>query len=123
MKGTDPAEGEEVQGVLVTHNFTTKIVEPKDLATYTPLRTGSITSKLHVPFAGSIETLRLFITEMFSGVTEDQIAQEGKSCTKFSLHQDKVSSLMQQCYTSMLQTLNQLTKLLYDTGDGTPGKE
>jgi cleavage and polyadenylation specificity factor subunit 3 len=97
MKGTDPAEGEEVQGVLVTHNFTTKIVEPKDLATYTPLRTGFITSKLHVPFAGSIETLRLFITEMFSGVTEDQIAQDGKSCTKFSLHQDKVSNLMLQC--------------------------
>lgn len=91
MKGTDLPEGEEVQGVLVTHNFTTKIVEPKDLATYTPLRTGSISSKLHVPFGGSIETLRLFVTEMFAGVTETQNDEGGKSCTKFSLHQDKVS--------------------------------
>lgn len=91
MKGTDPPEGEEVQGVLVTHNFTTKIVEPKDLATYTPLRTGSISSKLHVPFGGSIETLRLFITEMFAGVAETQVDEGGKLCTKFGLHQDKVS--------------------------------
>ena len=28
----EPAEGEEVQGVLVTHNFTSKIVKPEDLA-------------------------------------------------------------------------------------------
>jgi cleavage and polyadenylation specificity factor subunit 3 len=90
LKGTDPPEGEEVQGVLVTHNFTTKIVDPKDLATYTPLRTGSISSKLHVPFAGSIETLRIFVTEMFAGVLEAQIDIDGKPCTKLSLHQGKV---------------------------------
>jgi hypothetical protein len=90
MKGTDPPEGEEVQGVLVTHNFTTKLVAPKDLATYTPLRTGSISSKLHVPFAGSIGTLRLFVKEMFARVLETQIEMNGKSCTKFSLYQEKV---------------------------------
>ncbi|KAG7367223.1 pre-mRNA 3'-end-processing endonuclease polyadenylation factor [Nitzschia inconspicua] len=94
MTGSDPPEGEEVQGVLVTHNFTTKIVKPNDLALYTPLRTGSISSKLHVPFAGSIETLRLFITEMFAGVSEDKVEQDGKLCTRFSLHQNKVMLLL-----------------------------
>jgi cleavage and polyadenylation specificity factor subunit 3 len=86
----EPAEGEEVQGVLVTHNFTSKIVKPEDLATYTPLRVGSISSKLHVPFAGSIETLRLFLFEMFSGITETQVEENDKTCTKFALHQNKV---------------------------------
>jgi cleavage and polyadenylation specificity factor subunit 3 len=100
VKDSDPVEGEEVQGVLVTHNFTSKIVKAEDLATYTPLRLGSISSKLHVPFSGSVETLRLFITEMFAGVTEmDMSATEGDGdgsetpCTKFSLHQDKVSKI------------------------------
>lgn len=95
IKDSEPAEGEEVQGVLVTHNFTSKIVKAEDLATYTPLRLGSISSKLHVPFSGSVETLRLFVMEMFAGVTETQISQtdaegDGKACTKLSLHQDKV---------------------------------
>lgn len=94
VRGSEPEEGEEVQGVLVTDNFKSRIVEPKDLATYTPLRVGSISSKLHVPFSGSIETLRLFLSEMFAGVTESTIVEEGKyekkTCHKFSFHQDKV---------------------------------
>eukprot|EP00751_Fragilariopsis_kerguelensis_P043999 CAMPEP_0170986514 /NCGR_PEP_ID=MMETSP0736-20130129/6132_1 /TAXON_ID=186038 /ORGANISM="Fragilariopsis kerguelensis, Strain L26-C5" /LENGTH=685 /DNA_ID=CAMNT_0011410673 /DNA_START=89 /DNA_END=2148 /DNA_ORIENTATION=- len=95
LKESEPVEGEEVQGVLVTHNFTSKIVKPDDLAAYTPLRVGSISSKLHVPFTGSIETLRLFLSEMFSGLTETQIVEDDidgqKTCHKFSCYQDKVS--------------------------------
>lgn len=95
LRESEPAEGEEVQGVLVTHNFTSKIVKPDDLAAYTPLRVGSISSKLHVPFTGSIETLRLFLSEMFSGLTETQIVEDDidgqKACHKFSCYQDKVS--------------------------------
>ena len=99
VRGSDPEEGEDVQGVLVTHNFTSKIVKPDDLATYTPLRVGSISSKLHVPFSGSIETLRLFLSEMFAGVTENTIVEDGKDdqkiCHKFSFHQDKVNESME----------------------------
>jgi len=95
VRGAEPQEGERVRGVLVTHNFTSKIVKPDDLATYTPLRIGSISSKLHVPFSGSIETLRLFLSEMFAGVTEKTTVEDGKNgkktCHKFSFHQDKVS--------------------------------
>lgn len=96
LRESEPAEGEEVRGVLVTHNFTSKIVKPEDLATYTPLRVGSISSKLHVPFTGSIETLRLFLSEMFSGLTETQIVEDAKdgqqkTSYKFSCYQDKVS--------------------------------
>ena len=94
VRGAEPQEGERVRGVLVTHNFTSKVVKPDDLATYTPLRVGSISSKLHVPFSGSIETLRLFLSEMFAGVTEKTIVEDGKdgekTCHKFSFHQDKV---------------------------------
>jgi cleavage and polyadenylation specificity factor subunit 3 len=65
-----PTEGESVNGILVTHNFNSKIVAPQDLQTYTPLRQGEITSKLHVPFAGSVDTIRLFLKEMYASVTE-----------------------------------------------------
>ena len=63
-------EGESIQGILVTQNFNSKILAPEDLKTYTPLRLGSVKSKLHVPFSGSIECLRLFLNEMYSGVVE-----------------------------------------------------
>lgn len=91
---SDPVEGEEVQGILVTHNFTSKIVKPEDLSTYTPLRTGSIFSKLHVPFTGSTETLRLFLSEMFAGITEMETEEDSQTCTKFSLHQNMVSVIL-----------------------------
>ena len=74
--GGDLQEAEEVKGIMVTHNFSSKIVAPEDLSTYTPLRVGSIASKLHVPFAGSVETLRLFLTEMFVGVTQTIVTSE-----------------------------------------------
>lgn len=90
MRESEPIEGEEVKGVLVTHNFTSKVVKPEDLATYTPLRVGSICSKLHVPFSGSIITLRLFLSEMFAGVTEAETEEDGKTCNNFSLHENKV---------------------------------
>ena len=63
-----PDEGEPVSGILVTHQFQSKIVAPNDLANYTPLRVGNIRSTLHVPFGGSVTTLTLFLKEMFAGV-------------------------------------------------------
>jgi Pre-mRNA 3'-end-processing endonuclease polyadenylation factor C-term/Beta-Casp domain/Zn-dependent metallo-hydrolase RNA specificity domain len=72
----EPVEGQAVKGILVTHNFHSKLVAPQDVATYTPLRLGSIASKLHVPFAGSVETLRVFFNEMFAGVTELELEQQ-----------------------------------------------
>lgn len=81
-----PDKGESVQGVLVTHNFHSKIVAPHDLATYTPLHVGSITSKLKVPFVGSTETLRLFLNEMYRGIRES--AEE--DATIFRLHGSQV---------------------------------
>lgn len=69
----EPIQGEHVRGILVTHNFHSKIVSPEDLATYTPLRVGTISSKLHVPFVGSIATLRLFLNEVFAGIQENRI--------------------------------------------------
>lgn len=63
----EPQEGEAVRGVMVTNKFRSKVVAPEDLATYTPLRVGLISSKLHVPFVGSAHTLELFLSEMYSG--------------------------------------------------------
>jgi len=90
---SEPKEGERVQGILVTHNFHSKVVKAEDLATYTPLRVGSISSKLHVPFNGSVDTLRLFLSEMFSGVIGEDIEEDGNTCTQFSLHNNMVSRL------------------------------
>ncbi|KAI2509113.1 Pre-mRNA 3'-end-processing endonuclease polyadenylation factor C-term [Fragilaria crotonensis] len=99
----DLQEAEEVKGIMVTHNFSTKIVAPEDLATYTPLRVGSIASKLHVPFAGSVDTLKLFLNEMFVGVTQttvtnddndyddkDSIAAPATATTVFGLSDDQI---------------------------------
>lgn len=91
---SEPQEGEAVRGILVTHNFHSKVVAPEDLSTYTPLRVGSIRSKLHVPFAGSLATLRLFLNEMFVGVTEAESESEGGGkVTIFGLHSEEVRLL------------------------------
>ena len=74
-----PVEGDIVEGILVTQNFQSKIVTQSDISTYTPLRIGSIASKLHVPFAGSIHTLQLFLHEMFANITEQPIVDDDKS--------------------------------------------
>lgn len=94
MRDSEPTAGEDVQGILVTHNFHSKIVKPEDLATYTPLRMGSIFSKLHVPFTGSLQTLQLFLSEMFQGVKETTSQEGDRTCTRFSLHKDMVSVIL-----------------------------
>jgi len=97
-----PKEGESVQGILVTQNFQSKIVSPEDLPTYTPLRVGSLSSKLHVPFSSGTKaaaSLRFFLNEMFVGVTEVQKKQEDeemngdeeKDVVVFGLHNDEVT--------------------------------
>jgi len=68
----DLREGDAVRGILVTQQNSSKIVAPKDLSTYTPLRVGSVSSRLHVPFVGKIETLRMFLGEMFRDIEETQ---------------------------------------------------
>ncbi len=91
-RANEPQEGEEVSGILVTQNFNSKILSAEDLPTYTPLRLGSVTSKLHVPFSGQNSTLRLFLNEMFSGVEEKEISTgvDGSLLTTFSLHDNQV---------------------------------
>jgi hypothetical protein len=69
-KVAEPREGDSVRGILVTQQNSSKIVSPEDLSTYTPLRVGSVYSRLHVPFVGKIATLRLFLNEMFRGIEE-----------------------------------------------------
>lgn len=96
----EPKEGDEVQGILVTQNFTSKIVKADELATYTPLRVGSVSSRLHVPYIGSMETLKLMLTEVFQGVRVTESSQNvnsqdeettTKTITKFSLYDDRVT--------------------------------
>lgn len=91
-KESEPQEGESVQGIMVTHNFHSKIVSPEDLSTYTPLRVGSIWSKLHVPFAAAVSTMELFLNEMFSGVTRTEHGEgmDGATIVTFGLHKDQV---------------------------------
>lgn len=91
-RAEEPQEGEEVKGIIVTHNFSSKIMSPEDLSTYTPLRVGSVSSKLHVPFAGSVETLMLFLNEMFMGVTQNEMQGiNDSSVTVFGLSDDQIT--------------------------------
>ena len=92
-EGETPKEGDQVQGILVTHNFSSKIVAPEDLSTYTPLRLGAISSKLHVPFCGSNHTLQLFLSEMFMGLTETEGEQleGGQSITIYGLRDNQIT--------------------------------
>ncbi len=69
----EPKEGDPVRGILVTQQNSSKIVSPDDLSTYTPLRVGSVSSRLHVPYVGKVEILRMFLKEMFRGVEEEVV--------------------------------------------------
>ncbi|KAL7536202.1 hypothetical protein ACHAXR_006990 [Thalassiosira sp. AJA248-18] len=97
-KVAEPRGGDAVQGILVTQQNSSKIVAPGDLSTYTPLRVGSVSSRLHVPFVGKIETLRMFLHEMFRGVDElkdvsandDANDDEGEGVVTFSMHGGQV---------------------------------
>ena len=93
---TNPNRGETVSGVLVTQNFSSKIVSAEDLPTYTQLRVGSVSSKLHVPFAGQSGTLRLFLNEMFADVTEEELEGVAKvgPVVQFGLHEKQVTVTM-----------------------------
>jgi len=70
------SEGTAVEGILVTQNFSSKVVSPDEVAAYTPLRVGSVGSTLHVPFRGKIQVLQLFLEQMFAAVTTTIIKQE-----------------------------------------------
>ena len=94
-KAVEPRAGEAVRGILVTQQNSSKIVAPEDLSTYTPLRVGSVSSRLHVPFVGKIETLRLFLNEMFRGIDESNEGGDeegGEGVVTFSMHAGQVSS-------------------------------
>jgi len=94
----EPRLGDDVRGILVTQQNSSKIVAPEDLSTYTPLRVGSVSSRLHVPFVGKIETLRMFLNEMFRGIdelndtsmTDEDNDVEGEGIVTFSMHGGQV---------------------------------
>jgi len=111
-------EGDEVQGILVTHNFQSKIVAADDLAAYTPLRVGSIHSKLHVPFIGLVSTIRLFLTEMFANVvetsndmTDTTTEADGSEPVTFELHGGQVS--VRHVQNSLFGLIIQLNLVLF----------
>lgn len=82
----EPKKGENIRGIMVTQNYRSRIVAVEDLATFTPLQVGSVFSKLHVPFAGSLATLSLFLNEMFTGISESTDGEK----TTFSMSDGKV---------------------------------
>ena len=96
----EPRGGDAVRGILVTQQNSSKIVAPDDLSTYTPLRVGSVSSRLHVPFVGKIDTLRMFLSEMFRGIDEKEEVGNGdddaenvddEGVVTFSMHGGQVS--------------------------------
>ena len=90
-EAVEPREGEAVRGILVTQQNSSKIVAPEDLSTYTPLRVGSVSSRLHVPFVGKIDTLRLFLNEMFRGIDESSDGNGDDGVVTFSMHGGQVA--------------------------------
>jgi len=84
-----PNEGDEVCGVLVSGNFPSKLVAPADLSKFSSLRTGSVTSKLHVPYDGKAQTIETFLGEMFADVRKE-VDQEESALTRFHLFGEKV---------------------------------
>ena len=108
-EAAEPREGESVRGILVTQQNSSKIVAPEDLSTYTPLRVGSVSSRLHVPFVGKVDTLRLFLNEMFRGIDEsndgsnDNDDDDMDGAVTFSMHGGQVS--VTKSYLYSIQTL------------------
>jgi len=84
-------EGESLKGILVTQNFSSKIVSPEDLSTYTPLRVGSVSSTLHVPFTlKNVETVRFYFNEMYQGVQEEKKLD----ITTFSIYNQQIKVII-----------------------------
>jgi len=100
-KSRNYKKGDDFQGVMFTKNFQSKIASADDLAEYSPLRVGSVTQKLYVPFVGcDIGTLRLFLHEMFSSVSEDpsSASPDGNGIgTVFKLHSLEVTVRKNAC--------------------------
>jgi cleavage and polyadenylation specificity factor subunit 3 len=88
-KVAEPKEGDSIQCIPVTQQNSSKIVAPEDLATYTPLRTGSVSSRLHVPYVGKVETLSMFLHEMSRDISEHPSPDEEGVIT-FGLHGGQV---------------------------------
>ena len=59
-----------VWGVLVTRNLSSWVVAPENLPARTLLLVASVRSVLQVSYGGATATLRLFLTEVFRGLTE-----------------------------------------------------
>jgi len=86
-----PQKGDNVQGILLTQNFHSKIVSKNELAKYSQLRVGSVRSRLHVPCVGKSDTLRLFLNEMFHGIDE---VTDNRNRTEFRLHDEQVKVIL-----------------------------
>lgn len=72
--------------VLVSRSFTTRLLTPADLPTYTQLRPGGVSQKVHFPFHQSKETLRAFLEELFEGGIEELVEEEAAFPSLSSLH-------------------------------------
>ena len=56
--------GGDLEGIMFTSNFQTRVVGEDDLEKYTSLRVGKVKAKLHVPYTGTKDTLLLFLSEV-----------------------------------------------------------
>jgi hypothetical protein len=70
--------GEELEMVMVTKNFNTRLLDPGDLSSFTQLRPRTLSQKLTFPFHQPAALLRAFLRELFENIEETTGAAEAK---------------------------------------------
>lgn len=73
--------GVRLQGILVHHEFETLLLQPSELARFTPLATHSLRQRLHVPYRSSFAMLKAFVTAMYADTQEQDVDAEGQSAS------------------------------------------
>jgi cleavage and polyadenylation specificity factor subunit 3 len=73
--------GVRIQGILVHHEFETLLLQPSELARFTPLATHSLRQRLHVPYRSSFAMLKAFIIAMYADTKEQDVDAEGQSAS------------------------------------------
>jgi cleavage and polyadenylation specificity factor subunit 3 len=71
--------GVRLQGILVHHEFETLLLQPSELARFTPLATHSLRQRLHVPYRSSFAMLKAFVTAMYADTQEQDVDAEGQA--------------------------------------------
>ncbi|KAJ3180773.1 hypothetical protein HK101_009943 [Irineochytrium annulatum] len=71
LAAVNPTPGQPLTALLVSRDYTYRLLHPTDLPTYTDLQTTTLRTRLVLPFSAPFALLRFHVESMFGRVAED----------------------------------------------------